>query len=304
MEKRKLGQSSIEVSLLGLGGNNFGGRLDLAATRAVVHKALDLGITLIDTAESYNAGRSEELLAEVLAVRRKDVVLASKFGLAPAGGSRDYIMRAVEASLKRLRTDWIDLYQLHRPDPATPIEETLRALDDLVRQGKVRHIGCSNLSGAQVAEAQQTAKRHGLPAFVTAQDQYSLLARGIERELVPALTAQGLSLIPYYPLASGLLSGKHKPGVPLASDSRMSDQRYADRFVSDRNWRLVEGLDALAKAHEHSMLELAFGWLAAKPVVASIIAGASTPAQVEQNVRAAACKLSAAEVAEADRITG
>jgi aryl-alcohol dehydrogenase-like predicted oxidoreductase len=310
MELRKVGNSTLEVSVVGLGGNNFGGRLDLEATRAVVHRALDLGVTLIDTADSYNAGTSEELLGRLLGERRKQVVLATKFGMAAdgsrgiAGASRGYIARAVEASLKRLRTDWIDLYQLHRPDAATPIEETLRALDQLLRQGKVRHIGCSNLTGAQVAEAQRTAQRHGLAHFIAAQDQYSLLARGIERELIPALAAHGMGLIPYFPLASGLLTGKFRRDAPLPPNTRMSSARYADRFVNERNWRLVEELDALARGRGHTLLELAFGWLIGKAPVASVIGGASTPEQVEQNVRAAGWKLSAQEMAEADRITG
>jgi aryl-alcohol dehydrogenase-like predicted oxidoreductase len=309
MELRKLGNSALEVSVVGLGGNNFGGRLDLAATSRVVHKALDLGVTLIDTAESYNSGASEDLLGQVLGERRKHVVLATKFGWATdgsrslAGASRGTVMQSVEGSLRRLRTDRIDLYQLHRPDPATPIEETLRALDDLVRQGKVRHIGCSNLTGAQVVEAQRTAQRHGLAHFISAQDQYSLLARGIERELMPAIAAHGIGLIPYFPLASGLLSGKFKRGAPLPPNTRMSHRRYSDRFVNDRNWRLVEELEAVARGRGHTLLELAFGWLLGKPPVPTVIAGASTPEQIEQNVRAAGWKLSAEELAEVDRIT-
>jgi aryl-alcohol dehydrogenase-like predicted oxidoreductase len=310
MELRRVGNSTLEVSVVGLGGNNFGGRLDLEATWAVVHRALDLGVTLIDTADAYNSGASEELLGRILGERRKQVVLATKFGMAVdgsrrvAGASRGYLVQAVEASLQRLRTDWIDLYQLHRPDAATPIEETLRALDNLVRQGKVRHIGCSNLTGAQIAEAQQTAQRHGLAHFIAAQDQYSLLARGIERELIPAIQTHGVGLIPYFPLASGLLTGKFKRGAPLPPNTRMSSARYADRFVNERNWRLVDELDAFARGRGHSLLELAFGWLIGKTAVASVIAGASSPEQVEQNVRAAGWKLTAEEMAEVDRITG
>jgi len=310
MELRRVGNSTLEVSVVGLGGNNFGGRLDLEATWAVVHRALDLGVTLIDTADAYNSGASEELLGRILGERRKQVVLATKFGMAVdgsrrvAGASRGYLVQAVEASLQRLRTDWIDLYQLHRPDAATPIEETLRALDNLVRQGKVRHIGCSNLTGAQIAEAQQTAQRHGLAHFIAAQDQYSLLARGIERELIPAIQTHGVGLIPYFPLASGLLTGKFKRGAPLPPNTRMSSARYADRFVNERNWRLVDELAAFARGRGHSLLELAFGWLIGKTAVASVIAGASSPEQVEQNVRAAGWKLTAEEMAEVDRITG
>jgi aryl-alcohol dehydrogenase-like predicted oxidoreductase len=309
VEKRKLGTSGLEVSAVGLGANNFGGRIDSEATRQVVHKALDLGVTLIDTADAYSSGASEELLGELLGERRRQVVLATKFGMTPdaarslAGASRGYIMRAVEDSLRRLRTDWIDLYQLHRPDPATSIEETLRALDDLVRQGKVRHVGCSNLSGTQIDEARRIAQRHGLTSFVSAQDRYSVLERDIERELIPALQRNGMALLPYFPLASGLLSGKFKRGAPMPPNTRMSQPRYADRFVNDRNWRLVEELEAFARRRGRSLLELAFGWLLGQPVVASIPAGASSPEQVEQNVRAAGWKLSAEELAEVDGIT-
>jgi len=213
LRKRRLGASALDVSIVGLGGNNFGGRIDFAATSRVVHKAIELGINLIDTADSYgNRGGSEEELGRVLGDKRKQIVLATKFGMPMddtgglKGASRSYIMRAVEASLRRLNTDWIDLYQLHQPDPQTAIEETLRALDDLVRAGKVRFIGCSNLSAQQIVEAQEMARRHGLTAFVSCQDEYSLLVRDIERELGPTAKAFGLSILPYFPLASGMLT--------------------------------------------------------------------------------------------------
>jgi aryl-alcohol dehydrogenase-like predicted oxidoreductase len=308
MHHRNLGRSALQVSVVGLGANNFGARIDLAATRRVVEKALDLGVTLIDTADSYGRdGASEDCLGQILGERRKHVVLATKFGMAGpgtlAGASRRYIMQAVEASLKRLRTDWIDLYQLHRPDPSTPIEETLRALDDLARHGKVRFIGCSNLSAIELAEAQATAQRHSLAAFVSCQDQYSLLARGIERDLILAMEAHGLGLLPYFPLASGLLTGKYKRGaMPKGARLTMSPH-HAERFLSDRNWRIVEALGAFCARRGRSLIELAFAWLLAKPVVASVIAGASTPEQVEQNVRAVGWELSADELAEIDRIT-
>jgi aryl-alcohol dehydrogenase-like predicted oxidoreductase len=309
MEKRRLGNSSLEVSAVGLGANNFGGRMELAATRRVVDKALEVGVTLIDTADVYGGnGGSEDQLGQILGARRKNVVLATKFGLAMdgsrglAGASRAYVMRAAEASLKRLRTDWIDLYQVHRPDPATPIEETLRALDELVRQGKVRHIGCSNFSAAQLNAAQASAKEHGLAAFVSCQDQYSLLARRIERELIPAIEAHGLGLLPYFPLASGLLTGKYKRGAPLPKNSRLDLMRYSDRFINDQNWLIVEALEAFAAHRGRTLLELAFGWLLSKPVLASVIAGATTPEQVEANVRAAGWRLSPEEMAEVDRI--
>ncbi len=311
MQLRPLGSSGLKVSAVGLGGNNFGGRLDLAATRAVVHKALDLGITLFDTADIYgNKGGSECYLGEVLGVRRKEIVLATKFGLPIdaagllKGASRRYILQAVEASLKRLRTDWIDLYQLHRPDPLTPIEETLRALDELVRQGKVRHVGCSNLSAAQVVAAREVAARHDLAAFISCQDEYSLLARDIERDLIPAMEAQGLGVLPYFPLAGGFLTGKYKRGAPAPKGARLTYSKdHAHEFINDRNWRIVEKLDEFCSRRGRTMLELAFGWLIAKPVVASVIAGASTPQQVEQNVRAIGWAPSPGDLSEVDRIS-
>ena len=237
-------------------------------------------------------------------------MLATKFGLpmddtgALQGASRRYIMHAVEASLKRLRTDWIDLYQLHRPDDRTPIEETLRALDELVRHGKVRYIGCSNLSVEQVIAARDTASRHGLAAFVSCQDEYSLLERDIERELIPTAKAIGLGILPYFPLASGLLTGKYRRGAAPPPGSRLAkNQRHAQDFLSERNWRIVGGLEAFALRHGRTMLELAFGWLLRDPVIASVIAGATSPEQIEQNVRAADWTPSAEDLAELDRIT-
>ncbi|TMJ69000.1 MAG: aldo/keto reductase [Alphaproteobacteria bacterium] len=311
MRKRRLGASALDVSIVGLGGNNFGGRIDLAATSRVVHKAIELGINLIDTADSYgNRGGSEEELGRVLGDKRKQIVLATKFGMPMddtgglKGASRSYIMRAVEASLRRLNTDWIDLYQLHQPDPQTAIEETLRALDDLVRAGKVRFIGCSNLSAQQIVEAQEMARRHGLTAFVSCQDEYSLLVRDIERELGPTAKAFGLSILPYFPLASGMLTGKYKRGAALPPGSRLlKNARHAQRFASERNWRVVGELEAFAASRDHTLLELALGWLLRDSVVASVIAGATTPAQVEQNVRAAGWTLSPEDLAEIDRIT-
>jgi len=307
MEPRQLGRSGLTVSAIGLGGNNFGGRLDLEATRRVVHRALDAGITLIDTADLYNKGASEECLGQVLGERRKHVVLATKFGIGLDGGehnaSRAYVMRAVEASLKRLRTDWIDLYQLHRPDPATPIEETLSALDDLVRQGKVRAIGCSNFSAPQLAAAQEAAARNGFTAFTSCQEQYSLLERDIELEVLPAMEAQGLALLPYFPLASGLLTGKYRRDA-MPDGARLTySARHADRFVNERNFAIVERLEQFCSAKGRTLLELAFAWLLAKPIVASVIAGASTPEQVDANVHALGWTLSADELAEVDGIT-
>ncbi|MGE3148828.1 MAG: aldo/keto reductase [Pseudorhodoplanes sp.] len=311
MPERNLGPSGLRVSVVGLGCNNFGGRIDAAATRKVVDKAIDLGITLFDTADIYgNQGGSEELLGQTLGERRKEIVLASKFGLPMdkagrlQGGSRRYIMSAVEASLKRLKTDWLDLYQYHRPDPLTPMDETLRALDDLVRQGKVRYIGSSNFSGWQTADAEWIARSQNLHRYVCCQNEYSLLVRGIEQDLVPAMQAYGLSLLPYFPLASGLLTGKYKRGEALPAGTRLAGANYpAERVLTEANWTKVEALRKFCEARGRTMLELAFSWLAMKPFVASVIAGATTPAQLEQNVRAVEWTLSADELAEIDRIT-
>jgi len=311
MQTRKLGTAGPEVSVVGLGANNFGGRTDFEASRLVVTKALDLGITLIDTADTYgNKGGSEEFLGRILGPRRKDIVLATKFGLPMddagklRGASRRYIMQAVEASLRRLKTDWIDLYQLHRPDARTPIEETLRALDELVKSGKVRCIGCSNLSAAQLEEALAVSQREKLASFVTSQDEYSLLDRSVEKDYVPVLRKHGLGLLPYFPLASGLLTGKYKLNAPAPAGSRLAgDAGRANNLLNPRNLRVVDALSQFAAARGHSILELAMSWLVSHAYVPSIIAGATKPEQVEQNVAAAAWALSGAELAEIDRIT-
>ncbi|HUD86314.1 MAG TPA: aldo/keto reductase [Xanthobacteraceae bacterium] len=311
MQKRRLGTAGPEVTLVGLGTNNFGRRIDFEASRLVVSKALDCGITLIDTADAYgNEGASEEFLGRLLGSRRKDVVLATKFGLpidgagTPGGASRRYIMTAVEASLRRLKTDWIDLYQLHRPDAQTPIEETLRALDDLVQAGKVRHIGCSNLSAAQLEEALTVSQRHGLASFITCQDEYNLLSRGLEKDRVPVMGRHGLGLLPYVPLASGLLTGKYQSNAPPPPGSRLAySARHVGRVLNARNWRMVEALQAFAAKRSHTLLELAMSWLASRPYMSSIIAGATKPEQVEQNIAAVGWTLSPDDLAEIDRIT-
>lgn len=311
MQKRKLGTAGPEVSLVGLGTNNFGGRIGRDASRRVLYKALDLGVTLIDTADVYgNKGGCEEILGNSLGARRKDVVLATKFGLpmdgvgTMRGASRGYIMRAVEASLRRLNTDWIDLYQLHRADPKTPIEETLRALDDLVRSGKVRFVGGSNLSAAQLEEAHAVSARHGLSSFVTCQDEYNLLDRNLEKDRIAVMRAHGLGLLPYFPLANGLLTGKYKIGAPLPADSRLArSAHHADGVLNAHNWRRVTDLGEFAARRGHSLLELAMSWLASRPFVSGIIAGATRPEQVEQNVAAVGWALSPPELAEIDRIT-
>ena len=314
MELRNLGRSGLRVSSIGLGCNNFGARIPLDAARAVVHAALDVGITLFDTADVYGErGGSEEALGQLLGPRRHDIVLASKCampmsdddapGLERRGASRRYIVQAVEASLKRLRTDWLDLYQIHRPDPLTPIEETLHALDDLVRSGKVRYVGCSNFAPWQVADAQWTARTAGTTPFVSCQDELSLVVRGAERELLPAMQHFGLGLLPYFPLASGLLTGKYRRNVSLPEGTRLANtQRLADRYLTDTNWPVVEQLQDFCDRHERTMVELAFSWLLSRPTVASVIAGATRPEQVVQNAAAGQWHLTAEQLTELDTL--
>jgi aryl-alcohol dehydrogenase-like predicted oxidoreductase len=309
MEKRSLGTSGLEASLVGLGTNNFGMKIDLAASRAVINAALDAGITFFDTADMYGNGQSEEFIGQVLGPRRKEIVLATKFGgvamMRKSGehwGSRDYITKCVEASLQRLRTEWFDLYQMHYHDPTTPIEETLAALDDLVRQGKVRAVGCSNFSGAQIAEAEAKAKEHHLARFVTAQNEWSLLKREGERDAIPACEQHGLGQLPYFPLASGLLTGKYHRGEAFAAGSRLATLKFFQGWATDENFTKIEALQAFAKKRGHTLLELAFSWLAAQPCVVSVIAGATTPEQVRANAAAANWQLSAAELAEVDAL--
>lgn len=310
MDMRNLGRSGLRVSAIGLGCNNFGGRIDLDASRAVVHAALDAGITLFDTADVYGEkGGSETALGEILGPRRKDIVLATKFGMPMdaagtlKGGSRRYIMSAVEASLKRLRTDWIDLYQLHQADPLTPIEETLRALEDLTRAGKIRYAGCSNLPAWQVVEAVWTARANGLSGFVSCQDEVSLVVRKHEAELMPAMRAHGLGLLPYFPLASGLLTGKYRRNATMPADARLTRmQRLADKYLTGANWALAEKLGDFAEARGHTLLELAFSWLLARPPIASVIAGATKAEQIRANVAAGGWVLTQADLEEIDRI--
>jgi aryl-alcohol dehydrogenase-like predicted oxidoreductase len=308
MELRNLGTSGLRVSVVGLGCNNFGLRIDLESARAVIHKALDAGITLFDTADTYGGrGGSETAMGQILGDRRKDIVLASKFGMAmddgeKKGASRRYMMAAVEASLKRLKTDWLDLYQVHQPDPLTPIEETLRGLDDLVRSGKVRYIGCSNYSAAQVTEAQWAARYLNLNAFISCQDEYNLLKRDLDRENLGVMQRYGLGLLPFFPLASGLLTGKHRRGA-AAAGSRLATEQFAGRFMTDANFDIVETLEVFVTARGHTMTELAFSWLAARPMVASVIAGATKPEQIEANVKATGWKLTPEDMAEIDKLT-
>jgi aryl-alcohol dehydrogenase-like predicted oxidoreductase len=322
VEIRNLGKSGLRLSMVGLGCNNFGGRIDEEASRKVIDKALDLGIAHFDTADVYGhfspsggvdfsgKGGSERILGKYLGDRRKDIVLATKFSqpMDPegrkAGASRRHAIEAVEESLTRLRTDWIDLYYVHFYDPGTPLEETLRALDDLIRSGKVRYIAMSNFPAWRAVEAVWTARLHNLNGFIACQGEFSLLARHHQKELIPALAAHGLGFIPYYPLAGGALTGKYRKGAPMPEGGRLSrGKRYSDRFFSDERAEIVEGLLAFAEARGHSLLDLAMSWLAAQPEIGSIIAGATRPEQLEENARAAGWKLTADDLAEIDKIT-
>jgi aryl-alcohol dehydrogenase-like predicted oxidoreductase len=302
MNRRTIG--SLPVSAVGLGCNNFGKKLDAAGTARVVHAALDAGITFFDTADSYGSTTSEVFLGEALGTRRKDVIVATKFGSKldehRHGASPAYIHRAVDDSLRRLGTDYIDLYQLHWPDPEVPVADTLGALDDLVRAGKVREIGCSNLSADQLREAAR-APRPGAARFASLQNEYSLLHRDPEADILPLCRELGMAFIPYFPLASGMLSGKYRRGQPPPAGSRIAEGRHADLF-NEPNLDLVERLIAFCKARGHTILELAFSWLLRKPAVVSVIAGATTPEQVRANAAAADWQLSDAEMGEVDQI--
>ena len=308
MKRRTIPACGMDVSLVGLGCNNFGGRSGREETRAVIHKALDVGITFFDTANTYpqgNSGASEELVGEFLKGKRQEVIIASKFGIMirndpnQMGGSRRYIMRAVEESLRRLKTDWIDLFQIHRPDSKTPIDETLRALDDLIRQGKVRYVGCSNYAAWQIVEAELIAREIGTNRFVSCQSEYSLINREVETDVLPVLEKYQLGFIPFFPLASGLLTGKYEAGKPLPQGTRLSQpSRLADEFLKDDFIGLATKLKVFAERQGHTLLELAMSWLAAKPVVWSIIAGATKPEQIKANAAASGWALTPAEVKE------
>ncbi len=311
MEYRNLGNSGLKVSAVGLGCNNFGMRNDAEQTRAIVHRSLDEGITLFDTADIYgNRGASEEMLGKALGERRRDAVVATKFGMAMGdgpylrGGSRRYVIAAAEASLKRLGTDYIDLYQIHQPDPETPQHETLEALNDLVRSGKVRYIGCSNFAAWQTVDALWISRANDLAPYISAQNQYNLLDRRIERELVPACRQFGVGILPYFPLASGFLTGKYRRGAEPPKGTRLSlIKRMADQTLTDENFAKLERLDKFARDHNHTLLELAIGWLASQPQVSSVISGATSPEQVTENVKAGNWKLTSEELAEIHKLT-
>lgn len=310
MEFRRLGESGLPVSVVGLGCNNLGRRIDRDASHAVVRAALDAGITLFDTADIYGSppGASESLLGEALKGERDNVVVATKFGMDMEGangpdwdarGSRRYIYRAVEASLRRLDTDWIDLYQLHEPDQITPIEETLAALTDLVRAGKVRYVGCSNFAGWRLTDASWTASAGELARFVSVQNEYSLLNREIEAEVVPACEQFGIGVLPYFPLARGLLTGKYRRGEPPPPGSRLAGQPGSYALA---DWDAIEALQAHAAERGRSLLDVAIGGLAAQPYVSSVIAGATAPEQVRANVEAGMWEPSPADLAALDEI--
>jgi aryl-alcohol dehydrogenase-like predicted oxidoreductase len=309
MEKRQIGKSGLRVTGVGLGCNNFGWTIDQAASNEVVARALDLGINFFDTADRYGTkgGDSEIVLGKALGAHRKDIVLLSKFGVdldnaRVRDSSRAYVMRAIEGSLRRLGTDWLDIYMIHWPDDATPIAETLRALDDLVRDGKVRYIACSNLETWRVVDALWTSRHHGYEAFIATQSEYNLLNRGAERDVIPALEHYGVGFIPYFPLASGLLTGKYSD---KNAQGRLKDNflNLGNTFMTKRNLRIVDELDAFAKERGRTLLELAVSWLASRPTVCSVICGATRAEQIEQNVAAAGWTLTAEELAEVDRIT-
>ena len=305
MRTRQLGTGGPKVSVVGLGCNNFGMRVDIEGTRAVVDAALDAGVTLLDTADVYgNRGSSEEFLGEVLQGRRDRVVLATKFGGdmnggTTARGSREYIQRAVEESLRRLRTDYIDLYQYHTPDDVTPLEETFAALDELVQAGKVRHVGHSNLEAAQVEEVDKAARERGFTRPVSAQNQYSLLRREAEDELLPVCARLGLGVLPYFPLASGLLTGKYKRGEPAPEGTRLAGR---DDALSDDRFDRVEALEQFASERGLTLLQVAIGGLLAQPAVGSVIAGATKPEQVQSNVAAAGWEPSEEDLAALNAI--
>jgi aryl-alcohol dehydrogenase-like predicted oxidoreductase len=299
VEKRKIG--SLEVSLAGLGCNNFGWRIDAAGTAAVVNAAIDSGINLFDTADIYGGGQSEEYLGRALKGRRDKVLIATKFGMkmgeGKEGGKSAYIRGAVEDSLRRLGTDRIDLYQMHQPDASTPIADTLGALTDLVKAGKVREIGCSNFSAEQLREAAQFKGAR----FVSVQNNYSLFHREPEAEVLPECERLGIAFLPYFPLANGLLTGKYRPGQPFPKSSRAEDG-FGPKVFTEENLTLVDALRQFAESRGHTLLELALSWLASKPAIASIIAGAKTPEQVKVNASSVDWRLTEADLASVNGI--
>ena len=309
MEFRRLGNSGLQVSVVGLGTNNFGGRMDYERTERLLSQVLDEGINFIDTANIYSGGLSEEYIGKALKGKRSQVLLATKSGMKvgdgpnQTGASRMHIQEQVEISLRKLQTDYIDLYQIHQADPNTPIEETLRTLDDLVRQGKIRYIGCSNYAAWQVAEAMTTSKSLRMESFISVQPEYSMLNRTVEKELLACYQNYNLGILPYYPLFSGFLTGKYKRGKDVTEGTRLaSNARRAESTLTDANFDIIEGLEAFAAKRGRQMVELAIAWLLANPLVSSVIAGATQPEQVTANAKAADWNLTSEEMEELDGI--
>jgi aryl-alcohol dehydrogenase-like predicted oxidoreductase len=305
MQLRTLGSSGLKVSAIGLGGNTFGGTAPREQAIEIIHRALDLGVTFIDTADVYARGRSEEVLGEALDHRRHQVLLATKCGLPMSddpyeqGLSRRWITRSIEASLRRLRTDYVDLYQVHHPDPDTPIEETLRALDDAVRQGKVRYVGCSNYAAWQLAQAQGVGRLHGLAPWISAQNRWNIVDGLDDPHLLPASRELGVGIIPYTPLASGILTGKYRPGAEPPPGTRAGDMPNVRQRLTDDKLAAVERLRPWASARGHTTTELAIAWLLAHPEVSTVIVGARSATQLEENLNAAEWALSPEERDEA-----
>jgi aryl-alcohol dehydrogenase-like predicted oxidoreductase len=313
MEYRNLGNSGLEVSEIGLGGNNFGFAADEKTSTAVIHHALEMGVNFIDTANMYGGGRSEEIIGKAVRGKRDRVIIATKFGWSHGGGetpnerggSRFLIMNAVDASLRRLRTDYIDLYQMHKPDPKTPIEETLRALDDLVRVGKVRYIGCCNFSAWELTEALWVSRVNNLHSFISVQSRYNVLERQIEPELVPCCRKYHTGLIPWGPLAAGFLTGKYRHGEELPPDGRLSKKLPTPTYenvLTESNWKKLGPLETFARERDHSVGELAIAWLLAKPWVSTVIAGATKVNQVTANVKAGQWRMPPDEAVQIDRL--
>jgi aryl-alcohol dehydrogenase-like predicted oxidoreductase len=310
MQYRRLGPSGLKVSAIGMGTNQFGGKVDQAGVTAIIDQAIELGVNFIDTADIYTQGRSEETIGVALAGRRQRVVLTTKVGMAAgqgpndSGASRGHIQDGVERSLRRLQTDYLDLYQIHRYDEATPIEETLRALDDLVRSGKVRYIGASNFAAWQLAQANAIAELRGWSTFVTIQPHYNMLERAVERELLPYCNASGVAILPYYPLAGGFLTGKYRRGQPAPAGSRGESNRLVQQMMVDSVYATIEPLAAWAAERGRSLGELAHAWLLAQPRVCSVISGATSPEQVRANVASVDWPLTAEELATVNGLLG
>tara|TARA_B100001123_G_scaffold177320_1_gene203316 strand:+ start:2999 stop:3946 length:948 start_codon:yes stop_codon:yes gene_type:complete len=309
MEHRLLGNSGLKVPAVGLGCNNFGGRLDPKETALVLNECIEEGLNFFDTANVYGGGLSEDYMGKALKGKRHEVLIATKAGMSvgdgpnESGSSRKHLMQQIDVSLSRLQTDYIDLYQIHRHDPNTPVEETMRALDDLVAQGKVRYIGCSNYAAWQIAESNGVANNLNLQPFVTVQPEYSMMKRDVEKEISPAAAKLGLGILPYFPLASGFLTGKYKRGAGTPDGTRLAgNQQRADATLTSSNFDLLEKLEDFASQRGYSMVELAIAWLLANPSVSCVIAGATKPEQVKANAKAGDCQITVEEKAELDAI--